>query len=90
MNYQNINNLVQIVLRQQDEIDYTCIETNPVNLQVVNFPQMLVGSTVVKAQQSTIRTNCMDCLDRTNVVQSVFCARSIDCAITQSRIPASD
>ena len=27
---------------------------------------------VSKRQQSAIRTNCMDCLDRTNVVQSVF------------------
>lgn len=32
------------------------------------------GSTeeVVHEQQSTVRTNCMDCLDRTNVVQSVL------------------
>lgn len=31
------------------------------------------GSTVdVKQQRSTVRTNCMDCLDRTNVVQSVL------------------
>jgi phosphatidylinositol 4-phosphatase len=28
-------------------------------------------------QKSTIRTNCMDCLDRTNVVQSVFAKRSL-------------
>ncbi|CDO96004.1 unnamed protein product [Kluyveromyces dobzhanskii CBS 2104] len=27
---------------------------------------------VISKQQSTVRTNCMDCLDRTNVVQSVL------------------
>jgi len=27
---------------------------------------------MVKEQTSVIRTNCMDCLDRTNVVQSMF------------------
>lgn len=30
------------------------------------------GSTVEKTQSSVIRSNCMDCLDRTNVVQSTF------------------
>ena len=30
------------------------------------------GDRLVKEQSSVIRTNCMDCLDRTNVVQSAF------------------
>lgn len=30
------------------------------------------GGRVVSEQKSTVRTNCMDCLDRTNVVQSVL------------------
>ncbi|CAO3631245.1 unnamed protein product [Cunninghamella blakesleeana] len=30
------------------------------------------GDNVVKKQTSVVRTNCMDCLDRTNVVQSTF------------------
>lgn len=30
------------------------------------------GVSIVRSQESIIRTNCMDCLDRTNVVQSVF------------------
>src|SRR2546423_764686 len=32
----------------------------------------LEGDKMVKQQTSVIRTNCMDCLDRTNVVQSMF------------------
>lgn len=31
--------------------------------------------TVSKTQQSIVRTNCMDCLDRTNVVQSMLARR---------------
>ncbi|KAJ3127318.1 Phosphatidylinositide phosphatase SAC1 [Nowakowskiella sp. JEL0407] len=31
--------------------------------------------TVLRTQTSVIRTNCMDCLDRTNVVQTVFARR---------------
>lgn len=31
-----------------------------------------ITETVVNEQKSTVRTNCMDCLDRTNVVQSVL------------------
>ena len=31
--------------------------------------------TVTKTQKSIVRTNCMDCLDRTNVVQSMLARR---------------
>ncbi|KAI9193572.1 Sac phosphatase domain-containing protein [Polychytrium aggregatum] len=33
------------------------------------------GDQLLQVQSSVIRTNCMDCLDRTNVVQSVFARR---------------
>ncbi|OCL04913.1 hypothetical protein AOQ84DRAFT_107100 [Glonium stellatum] len=36
---------------------------------------VLEGDTVVHRQSGVLRTNCMDCLDRTNVVQSA-CART--------------
>ncbi len=38
------------------------------------FVQDASGSTprVTKQQNGVLRTNCMDCLDRTNVVQSTF------------------
>jgi len=35
------------------------------------------GDNLVKEQTSVIRTNCMDCLDRTNVVQSAFARQVI-------------
>ncbi|KAI8805550.1 SacI homology domain-containing protein [Cladochytrium replicatum] len=33
---------------------------------------------LLKGQTSVVRTNCMDCLDRTNVVQSVLAKRSLE------------
>jgi hypothetical protein len=44
------------------------------------------GDKLLKEQTSVIRTNCMDCLDRTNVVQStlartVITRQLIDCGI---------
>ena len=47
---------------------------------------MVEGEILVKEQTSVIRTNCMDCLDRTNVVQSTFARhvitrQLIDCGV---------
>ena len=35
------------------------------------------SGTVVSVQQGVFRTNCIDCLDRTNVVQSMLAHRSL-------------
>ena len=35
------------------------------------------SGTVVSVQQGVFRTNCIDCLDRTNVVQSMLAQRSL-------------
>ena len=35
------------------------------------------SGTVVSVQQGIFRTNCIDCLDRTNVVQSMLARRSL-------------
>ena len=34
--------------------------------------------TLVLQQEGVFRTNCIDCLDRTNVVQSMLARRSLD------------
>jgi hypothetical protein len=38
-----------------------------------------VASNVQNYQQSVVRTNCMDCLDRTNVVQSMLARWTLNC-----------
>lgn len=47
---------------------------------------MVEGDRLAKEQTSVVRTNCMDCLDRTNVVQSmlakhVITRQLIDCGV---------
>lgn len=43
------------------------------------FSYFLVDSTgkVVANQEGVFRSNCMDCLDRTNVIQSLLARRSL-------------
>ncbi|KAF3926945.1 Synaptojanin-2 [Dactylellina cionopaga] len=41
---------------------------------------------IEKTQTGVIRTNCMDCLDRTNVVMSNFARRAIELQLTQLNI----
>lgn len=36
------------------------------------------SGTVVCVQQGVFRTNCIDCLDRTNVVQSMLAQNSLE------------
>ncbi|CAN0307373.1 unnamed protein product, partial [Ectocarpus sp. 4 AP-2014] len=35
------------------------------------------GGEILRLQDGVVRTNCMDCLDRTNVVQSLLARRSM-------------
>ncbi|KAI9807883.1 MAG: hypothetical protein M1825_005189 [Sarcosagium campestre] len=49
----------------------------------VEMPGDPSGQLEVRNQQtSVVRTNCMDCLDRTNVVQSLLARRALDAMLT--------
>lgn len=52
------------------------------------FSYFLVDSTgkVVATQEGVFRSNCMDCLDRTNVIQSLLARRSLQAQL-QVRLP---
>ena len=63
MAYENISKLVGMLARELDEFGY--------------FEGDLSKGQVVKQQNGIVRTNCMDCLDRTNVVQSVLARRAL-------------
>jgi hypothetical protein len=47
---------------------------------------LIEGDKMVKKQTSVIRTNCMDCLDRTNVVQSTFARHVITKQLVEAGI----
>ncbi|KAJ3300068.1 Phosphatidylinositide phosphatase SAC1 [Borealophlyctis nickersoniae] len=44
------------------------------------------ASKVVRQQTSVVRTNCMDCLDRTNVVQSVLARRALNLQLRELNV----
>ncbi|KAJ3203458.1 camp-dependent protein kinase catalytic subunit [Entophlyctis luteolus] len=58
LHYERIAQLVEMLETELDRMGYFCYAND--------------GKTTVMSQTGTVRTNCMDCLDRTNVVQSVL------------------
>ncbi len=46
----------------------------------------LVNGNVTHKQQSVFRTNCMDCLDRTNVVQGMFARKVLNTQLKHAGI----
>lgn len=63
MAYHNIQNLVKAIEPELDMQSY--------------FEASLSSNEIRRLQKGVVRTNCMDCLDRTNVVQSVLAKRAL-------------
>lgn len=63
MAYENIRKLVAKLENELNEFGY--------------FEGNLSNGKIIKQQIGIVRTNCMDCLDRTNVVQSVLARRAL-------------
>ncbi|KAJ3054407.1 Phosphatidylinositide phosphatase SAC1 [Rhizophlyctis rosea] len=51
---------------------------------------LLDGKTAKRKQSSVVRTNCMDCLDRTNVVQSVLARRVLNIQLKEIGVLRAD
>ncbi|EFX01383.1 phosphoinositide phosphatase [Grosmannia clavigera kw1407] len=73
MKFENVSLLLEILNRKLEELGSTVEEIGP-------DPSGNAGSTgtIVQQQKGVIRTNCMDCLDRTNVCQSSFAKFMLD------------
>lgn len=68
MKFENVNKLIQQLMEDIDKYDWseTVIEKN----SAINQGK------IIKLQSGVFRTNCVDCLDRTNVVQNTL-ARAV-------------
>lgn len=70
MKWENLSKLIAIVKEKMMSYGHFMAELD------VGFGQrnLIDGKTcrILEVQEGVMRTNCMDCLDRTNVVQSVF------------------
>lgn len=70
MKWNNISKLVDLIKEQLDTFDHfqAKLDCGFDYRENINAKTCLITNT----QKGVIRTSCMDCLDRTNVVQSVF------------------
>lgn len=50
----------------------------------------LTNNFVICRQSGVIRTNCIDCLDRTNVIQSLFATYVLTCQLGASNLESSN
>lgn len=62
MQWHRLNILIDRLAHEQDEMGVFHVKTD---------------GTVITTQSGVFRTNCIDCLDRTNVVQSMLARRSL-------------
>ena len=56
---------------------YTYTYTNTHIHTYIHRYFMMAGAVVLNVQKGVFRTNCIDCLDRTNVVQSMLAKKSL-------------
>ncbi|KAG0337041.1 inositol polyphosphate 5-phosphatase [Podila horticola] len=63
-NYDQVQSLLQHVKRDSEKYGY--------------FYHDLVSNTIIQTQRGVFRTNCLDCLDRTNVIQSNLSKEAIE------------
>ncbi|KRX75585.1 Phosphatidylinositide phosphatase SAC1, partial [Trichinella sp. T6] len=72
MNFDRLNYLIDQLMPEIHRLGYFSIKK---------------GDTAeLKMQTGVFRTNCMDCLDRTNVVQSMIAKRSLECQFQSMKI----
>ena len=71
MKYENLSKLVDIVKDKLNEYNHFVAEISYGFDFRKEFNQAK-NTNIISTQRGVMRTNCMDCLDRTNVVQSVF------------------
>lgn len=75
MQYHKLNFLIDKLSNDQDQFSYFFIDKN---------------KRLISLQEGVFRTNCIDCLDRTNVVQSMIAWRSLSTVLQQFELVKED
>jgi hypothetical protein len=78
MKYENLSRLLTLV-----ETDTTTMGMFEADIKKTNNG---LTANIIQTQKGTFRTNCMDCLDRTNVVQSVIGRKLLHFALIHSEL----
>jgi hypothetical protein len=88
MKYENISKLCDLVKDDVEQMGYFCarVSSAPHGTGAASSARRgapRVTWNVSRRQSGVIRSNCIDCLDRTNVVQSVFARRALDAQLAE-------
>jgi len=79
MKYENLSRLLTLV-----ETDTSTMGMFEAEIKKTN--QNTLHPTIIQKQKGTFRTNCIDCLDRTNVVQSVIGRKMLHFALIHAKL----
>jgi len=79
MKYENLSRLLNLI--ETDSSHMGMFEAD-----IVKGANGSLTGTVLQSQKGTFRTNCMDCLDRTNVVQSVIGRKMLHLALIHAKL----
>jgi len=79
MKYENLSRLLTLV--ETDTSTMGMFEA-----EIKKTPQNTLLPTIIQRQKGTFRTNCIDCLDRTNVVQSVIGRKLLHFALIHAKL----
>jgi len=82
--WHNLNILMRQIELSQTEFGFFMMVPKMAHHKITKgFECSTANSHVVMKQSGVFRTNCMDCLDRTNVVQSMIAKRSLQTQLRQ-------
>ncbi|VDM16241.1 unnamed protein product [Hydatigera taeniaeformis] len=70
-----------------DRLEPELADMGQLRLSTPSGRESLQDATVLAVQRGVFRTNCIDCLDRTNVLQSVLAQRALVAALHDAGIP---
>ncbi|KAL9131869.1 MAG: hypothetical protein Q9217_000315 [Psora testacea] len=77
--YEAANMIKRLVRRQADSFAYFLCEEAPSRDEKAIIP----GAKVIAQQEGIFRTNCLDCLDRTNLIQTILSQMAVELFLRQ-------
>lgn len=87
--YELASMIVQWIRRSADGFAYFLAEESEERVHSNGHDQAVKTPTVILQQEGVFRTNCLDCLDRTNLVQTIISRMAIEIFLNHKRVSAS-
>jgi phosphatidylinositol 4-phosphatase len=89
MRFENVSRLVSLIEPDMDKMGCVSLDTVPFRrMSKMHSYFECTSSRLLNTQQGAFRTNCMDCLDRTNVVQSALARKQLSLFLQKEQLGA--